>query len=136
MFIIVSFLQRVLRLGGGWAGVKLGGDSISHMFEVARAIPEFMDEFIEKKIILDTPGNFQIIPMEYGHLAHIELLVFYDVNRASETKMPLSFMQRSSETDIKHGYHSATPAGDLEKLSPLYSNFYTWNKKIREAFSQ
>jgi len=136
MFIIVSFLQRVLRLGGGWAGVKLGGDSVSHMFEVAKAIPEFMDEFIDKKIILNTPGNFQIIPMEYGHLAHIELLVFYDVNTASVTKMPLSFMQRSSETDIKHGYHAATPAGDLEKLSPLYSNFYTWNKKIREAFSK
>jgi glycolate oxidase len=136
MFIIVSFLQRVLRLGGGWAGVKLGGDSISHMFEVAKAIPEFMDEFIEKKIIVNTPGNFQIVPMEYGHLAHIELLVFYDANTASVTKMPLSFMQRSAETDIKHGFHAATPVGDLEKLSPLYSNFYTWNKKIREAFSK
>jgi glycolate oxidase len=136
MFIIVSFLQRVLRLGGGWAGVKLGGDSISHMIDVGKAVPEFMDEFIEKKYIVDTPNNFQIIPMEYGHLAHIELLVFYDVNKVSETKMPLSFMARSSETDIKHGYHSATPAGDLEKQSPLYSNFYTWNKKIKEAFSK
>jgi glycolate oxidase len=134
MFIIVSFLQRVLRLGGGWAGVKLGGDSVSHMFEVAKAIPEFIDEFIEKKQILDAPFNFQIIPMEYGHLAHIELLMFYDLNSPDSQKIPMAFMQKSAETDIKHGFHAATPAGDLEKLSPLYSNFYTWNNKIREAF--
>jgi glycolate oxidase len=134
MFIIVSFLQRVLRLGGGWAGVKLGGDSVSHMFEVAKAIPEFIDEFIQKKQIINAPFNFQIIPMEYGHLAHIELLMFYDLNSTDWQKIPLSFMQRSAETDIRHGFHAATPAGDMEKLSPLYSNFYTWNKKIREAF--
>ncbi len=134
MFIIVSFLQRVLRLGGGWAGVKLGGDSVNHMFEVAKSIPEFIDEFIEKKQILDAPFNFQIIPMEYGHLAHIELLMFYDLNSPDSQKIPLAFMQKSAETDIKHGFHAATPAGDLEKLSPLYSNFNTWNKKIREAF--
>jgi glycolate oxidase len=134
MFIIVSFLQRVLRLGGGWAGVKLGGDSVSHMFEVAKAIPEFIDEFIEKKQILNAPFNFQIIPMEYGHMAHIELLMFYDLNSPDSQKIPMAFMQKSAETDIKHGFHAATPAGDLEKASPLYSNFYTWNKKIREAF--
>lgn len=135
MFIIVSFLQRVLRLGGGWAGVKLGGDSVSHMFEVAKVIPEFMNEFIEKKQILDAPFNFQIIPMEYGHMAHIELLVFFDLNSPEWPKIPLTFMQKSAETDIRHGFHAATPAGDLEKLSPLYSNFYTWNKKIRDVFT-
>jgi glycolate oxidase len=135
MFIIVSFLQRVLRMGGGWMGVKLGGDSVSHMFEVAKAIPEFINDFIEKKQIIDAPFNFQIIPMEYGHLAHIELLAFYDLNSPDWPKIPQTFMQRSAETDIRHGFHAATPAGDLEKLSPLYSNFYTWNKKIREAFN-
>jgi len=136
MFIIVSFLQRVLKLGGGWVPVKLGGDSVSHMFEVAKAIPEFMNEFIEKKQILNAPFNFQIVPMEYGHLAHIELLAFYDLNMPDSAKIPLAFMQKSAETDIRHGFHSSTPAGDLEKLSPLYSNFYTWNKKIRDAFTQ
>ena len=29
MFIIVSFLQRVLRLGSGGGPTKLGGDSVS-----------------------------------------------------------------------------------------------------------
>jgi glycolate oxidase len=134
MFIIVSFLQRVLRLGGGWAGVKLGGDSVSHMFEVAKAIPEYLNEFIENKQLLNAPFNFQIVPMEYGHMAHIELLVFYDLDSPEWRKIVQTFMQRSAETDISHGFHSATPSGDLEKLSPLYSNFYTWNKKIREAF--
>ncbi len=134
MFIIVSFLQRVLRLGGGWAGVKLGGDSVSHMFEVAKAIPEFLDEFLEKGLILNAPYNFQIIPMEYGHLAHIELLCFYDVTRSDWQKIPMSLMQRSAETDIKHGYHAATPAANPE-LGPLYSNFHIWMNKIKEAFT-
>ncbi len=135
MFIIVSFLQRVLRLGGGWTGVKLGADSVSQMFEVAKTIPEFMDDFITRKQIIDAPFNFQIVPMEYGHLAHIELLVFFDLNRPDWPQILQDFMQRSSETDIRHGFHAATPAGDLAKLSPLYSNFYTWNKKIRDAFT-
>lgn len=73
-FIMVSFLQRTLKLGGGWSPTKLGGDSIHHMFEVAKSIPEFFYDFIEKGLILNAPHNFQIIPMEYGHLAHIELL--------------------------------------------------------------
>jgi glycolate oxidase len=135
MFIIVSFLQRVLRLGGGWMAVKLGGDSVSQMFEVAKVIPEFINEFIEKKQIIDAPFNFQIIPMEYGHLAHIELLIFYDLNSPDWPKNLQSFLQRSAETDIRHGFHAASPAGDMEKISPLYSNFYSWNKKIREAFN-
>jgi glycolate oxidase len=134
MFIIVSFLQRVLRLGGGWAGIKLGGDSVSHMFEVAKAIPEFLDEFLEKGLILDAPYNFQIIPMEYGHLAHIELLCFYDVTRPDWQNIPTSLMQRSAETDIKHGYHATTPAASPE-FGPLYSNFHIWMNKIKEAFA-
>ncbi len=137
MFIIVSFLQRVLRLGGGWAPVKLGGDSVSHMFEVAKTIPEFLDEFIEKKLILDAQHNFQIIPMEYGHMAHIELLFFYDLNLPDWPNIPASLMQRSTETDIKHGFHASTPVGGkevMEKLGPLYSNFHIWTERIRSAF--
>jgi hypothetical protein len=99
MFIIVSFLQRVLRLGGGWAGVKLGGDSVSHMFQVAGAIPEFLNEFIDKKMIIDAPNNWQIIPMEYGHLAHIEMLCFYDVTQPDHPNVMMPLMQRSAETD-------------------------------------
>jgi len=102
---------------------------------VAKSIPEFMDEFIANKQLLDAPFNFQIVPMEYGHLAHIELLAFYDLNSPDYSKIFLSFMQKSAENDIRHGFHAAAPVGDLEKLSPLYSNFYVWNKQIREAFS-
>ena len=58
-FIMVSFLQRVLKLGGGWSPTKLGGDSIHHMFEVAKAIPEFFYPFIEKGEILDAPITFK-----------------------------------------------------------------------------
>jgi hypothetical protein len=137
LFIIVSFLQRVLRLGGGWAAVKLGGDSISHMFEVAKAIPEFFYEYIDKGLVLNAPFNFQIIPMEYGHLAHIELLFFYDLNSPqSETIVP-EIMQKSSESDIRHGYHASIPMGPkavLERLGPLYSNFNLWQARIKEAF--
>lgn len=139
MFIIVSFLQRVLRLGGGWAGMKLGGDSISHMFEVAKAIPEFLDDYIEKELVIDAPYNFQIIPMEYGHLAHIELLVFYDLNQPNFSEIPMNLMRQSSETDIKHGFHSATPGGGgnreiMAKQGPLYNNFHLWVLRIKEAF--
>jgi hypothetical protein len=134
MFIIVSFLQRVLRLGGGWAGVKLGGDSVSHMFEVAGAIPEFLNEFLEKKMIVNAPFNWQIIPMEYGHLAHIEMLCFYDVTQPNHPNVMMPLMQRSAETDIKHGFHASTPMASNPALGPLYSNFNLWVEKIKKAF--
>jgi hypothetical protein len=136
-FIIVSFLQRVLKLGGGWMGTKLGGDSIHHMFEVAGSIPDFFYEYIDKGLIIDAPHNFQIIPMEYGHLAHIELLFFYDRTSPESRSVPMEIAQKSSETDIKHGYHAASPprvASVMERLGPLYSNFHIWAKKIKEAF--
>lgn len=136
-FILVSFLQRVLKLGGGWAPTKLGGDSIRHMFQVAEAIPEFFYEFIEKGLILDAPHNFQIIPMEYGHMAHIELLFFFDNNLPGWPGIPGSIMQKSLESDIRHGYHAASPPPAreiMEKLGPLYSNFHVWRNKIKEAF--
>jgi hypothetical protein len=137
LFIIVSFLQRVLRLGGGWAGIKLGADSVSHMFEVAKAIPEFFYEYIDKGLILNAPYNFQIIPMEYGHMAHIELLFFYDVTSPQSVRAMPEIMQKSQETDIRHGYHSSTPRGSkevMERLGPLYSNFHIWQEKIKRTF--
>jgi len=136
-FILVSYLQRVLKLGGGWAPTKLGADSIGHMFEVAKAIPEFFYEFIEKGLILDAPHNFQIIPMEYGHSAHIELLFFFDHSLPDWQKIPVDIMQRSMETDIRHGFHAASPPpvkAMMEKLGPLYGNFQIWRNKIKKAF--
>lgn len=137
-FIMVSFLQRVLKLGGGWSPAKLGGDSIHHMFEVAKSIPEFFYEFIEKGEILDAPHNFQIIPMEYGHLAHIELLYFYDRTIPVRRQVVAAISQKSLETDIKYGHHAATPAHNkamMEKFGPLWSNYHIWVAKIKEAFS-
>jgi len=136
-FILVSFLQRVLKLGGGWSPTKLGADSINHMFEVAKSIPEFFYEFIEKGLIMDAPHNFQIIPMEYGHAAHIELLFFFDNTLPEWQKIPVSIMQKSTENDIKHGYHAATPPrvkAAMERFGPLYSNFHIWTDKIKNAF--
>jgi glycolate oxidase len=136
-FIVVGFLQRVLRLGGGWAPAKLSGDSISHIFEVGKAIPEFINEFIEKGLILDAPDNWQVIPMEYGHLAHIELLFLFDRSLPNWASIPIEFMQKSAATDIRHGYHASMPPNReslMEQLGPLYSNFNIWATKIKKAF--
>jgi hypothetical protein len=136
-FIVVGFLQRVLRLGGGWSPAKLSGDSVSHMFEVGKAIPEFMNEFIEKGLVLNAPDNWQVIPMEYGHLAHIELLFLFDRSMPKWATIPLAFMQKSAETDIKHGHHASMPPNSrslMEQLGPLYSNYHVWAMKIMGAF--
>ncbi len=135
MFVIVSNLQRVLRLGGGWAGTKLGGDSISQMFEVAKTIPEYINEFIEKKWIIDAPYNYQVVPMEYGHMAHIEMLSFFDVTQPGHPNVMMPLMQRSAETDVKHGFHTATPMAGNPAHGPLYSNFNLWVEKIKKAFA-
>jgi glycolate oxidase len=136
-FIMVSFLQRVLKLGGGWSPTKLGGDSVHQMFEAAKAIPEFFYDFIERGEILNAPHNFQIIPMEYGHLAHIELLFFYDRTIPERRKVAAAISQKSMETDIKHGFHTSTPAFGrqmMEKYGPLWSNFHIWSGKIKDTF--
>jgi len=136
-YIMVGFLQRVLRLGGAWTPAKLDGDSVSHMFDVARAIPEFMNEFIDKGLILDAPDNFMIIPAEYGHFAHIELLFLWDRNQPDWGKIGPDFMRRSMETDIKYGHHaSSTPrTGEMmRKLGPLFSNYHVWAEQIKDAF--
>jgi glycolate oxidase len=136
-FIMVSFLQRVLKLGGGWSPTKLGGDSVRHMFEVAKSIPEFFDDFIAKGLILDAPHNFQIVPMEYGHLAHIELLFFYDRLKPENRMVPIEISRQSLETDIRHGYHAASPSSMktmLDKYGPLWSNYHIWAAKIKNLY--
>ena len=127
-FIIVSFLQRVLKLGGGWSPI-LHCESLPHSFEIAKTIPEFFNSFIDKGLVLNAPHNFQIIPIEYGHGAHIELLFFY--NRfLPDAKMILpELMKQSAETDLRHGHYSPSP--DKEQL---YSNFQFWATKIGNAF--
>jgi hypothetical protein len=96
-FIMVSFLQRVLKLGGGWSPAKLGGESIHHLFEAAKTIPEFLDDFIQKGQIINAPHNFQIVPMEYGHLAHIELLFFYDRTIPERRQVPMEYPEISGD---------------------------------------
>ena len=126
-FVIVSFLQRVLKLGGGWAPI-IHTDSMNHAFEIAGAIPEFLDKFIENGLVLDAPHNFQVIPIEYGHGAHIELLFFYDrTSQAGHTTL-MDAMQKSMEVDIKHGHYSPMPAH-----GELYGNYHVWAEKIRQA---
>ena len=136
-FILVGFLQRVLRLGGAWAPAKLSADSVHHMFEIGKAIPEFLEEFTAKGLILDAPDNFQIISMEYGHLAHIELLFLWDRSTPGWGEIPMQVMARSHETEIRHGHHGTMPPRSmpmLGALGPLYSNCHIWSEKIREAF--
>ena len=136
-FMVVSVLQRVLRLGGGWMPIKLGADSVSHMFEVAKAIPEFIYEYTENGTILDAPDNFNIAPMEYGHFAYIELLFMYDRLKPDVGKGVTQFRQASRDTDIRHHFHaeevgSLTPA--TEQLGPLFCNYHLWLRKLRKAF--
>ena len=136
-FILVGFLQRVLRLGGAWAPTKLSADSIHHMFEVGKTIPEFLTDFIDKGLIFDAPDNFQIISMEYGHLAHIELLFLWERNQPDWGDVPMQVIARSHETEIRHGHHATMPPRSkpmLEKLGPLYSDCHVWSTKIAEAF--
>jgi glycolate oxidase len=127
-FVIVSFLQRVLKLGGGWAPI-IHTESLHHTFEIAKTIPEFLDELIEKGLILNAPHNFQVIPIEYGHGAHIELLFFYDRTSPAGQTVPMKVMQKSMETDAKHGHYSPMSAS-----GELYCNYQVWAAKIKEAF--
>jgi hypothetical protein len=127
-FIIVSFLQRVLKLGGGWAPI-LHADSLPHAVRIAQTFPEFLDGFLEKGLILNAPKNFQIIPIEYGHGAHIELLFFYDRTLPEGKRVPMDLMMKSMETDLRHRHFSPSP-----QFGHLYGNFQAWAAKIREAF--
>ena len=136
-FMVAGMLQRVLRLGGGWMPIKLGADSVSHMFEVGKAIPEFIYEYTENGTILDAPDNFQIAPMEYGHFAYIELLFMYDRTNPAVGKGVAEFRQASRNTDLAHHFHAET-LGCLnmptEQMGPLYLNYHLWLKKLKAAF--
>lgn len=136
-FMLVGALQRVLRLGGGWAPCKLSADSISHMMEVGKAIPEFMSEFIEQGKILDAPDNWQVIPLEYGHGAHIELLFLWDRNHPDAARIPMDFMRKAMEADIRNHHHGSMPprsAAAANAIGSLFSNAHVWARKIKEAF--
>jgi glycolate oxidase len=136
-FIIVSFLQRVLRLGGSWAPIKMSADSVRHIDDVGKAVSEFIGEFTETGKIFDAPHDFQIIPMEYGRLAHIELLFMWDKKDPDAAKNVRDFMRRSSETDLRHGYHASMPGSAPQMMAvqgPLYSNYHIWLQQIRDAF--
>lgn len=136
-FILVGALQRVLRLGGGWAPCKLSGDSIAHMIEVGKAIPEFMSAFIEQGKILDAPDNWVITPLEYGHGAHLELLFLYDRNQPDWGKVPVEFMRASLQADIRNGHHGTMPprtAAASAALGAIYSNSHLWANRVKDAF--
>ena len=136
-FVICTFLQRVLRLGGGWAGFKQAQDSLHHMFEIASYIPDQFEGFTGPGKIINSPYSFQIIPMEYGHLAHIELLYEWDLTVPGVMQYVREFRRRSSESDREHGLHSEMPGGSISQLNsmgPLYSNFHIWAMQMKEAF--
>lgn len=88
-FMLVGFLQRVLRLGGAWAPNKLAADSIHHMFEVGRHIADYFPQMIERGLFFDAPENWQIIPLEYGHMAHIEHLYLWERSHPMFAQLPM-----------------------------------------------
>ena len=136
-FMIVSRLQSVLRLGGQWAPVKLGADSVQHMCDVGDAVSEFIYDFTNTGKIFDAPNDYQVIPMEYGHFAMIELLFMWDRLDPNSGRYSMEFMRASQETDLKHHYHSATVQGydkRAEAMGKLYSDCHVWMRKIKEAF--
>lgn len=136
-FMIVSVLQRVLRLGGGWMPVKLGADSVTHICEVGKSISSFIHDFTDTGKIFDAPENYQIIPMEYGHFAHIELMLLWDRTDPQSLRSVGEFRKRSRETDIENHFHAETPSGlnqTAEQLGPLYSNCHLWLRELKKVF--
>ena len=136
-FMIVSMLQRTLRLGGGWMPIKLGADSVSHITEVGKSISEFIYDFTETGKIFDAPENFQIVPMEYGHFAHIELLFMWNRLDPAAGKGVAEFRARSRETDLAHHYHAETLSclnPTSVQLGPLYDNYHVWLQAIKTGF--
>lgn len=129
-FIIVSFLQRVLKLGGGWSGL-IQTESMPHAFDIAKAVPEFLYDYIEEGKIVDAPFNFQVIPLEYGHIAHIELLFFYDRTAPDGYQVAGEISRKSSENKDLHGHYAPSPA-----KAEQYSNYPVWLTKVREAFEK
>ena len=136
-FMIVSRLQSVLRLGGGWAPIKLASESVSHICDVGKNISNFITKYTETGKIFDAPEDYQIIPMEYGHFAHIELLFMWDREDPAAMKGVGEFRAECRQTDLDNHYHGEMPGflspGALQ-LGPLYSNFHIWLKQLKEAF--
>ena len=135
-FMIVSRLQSVLRLGGGWMPIKLGSDSVTHMCEIGRSIGDFIHDFTDTGKIFDAPENYQIIPMEYGHFAHIELLVNWDRTNPAAGKGIGELRMRSRNNDLENKFHAETTGSlnaNMEALGPLYSNCHLWLRRIKEA---
>ncbi len=135
-FMIVSRLQSVLRLGGGWMPNKLASDSVSHICEVGRSVGDFIHEFTDTGKLFDAPENYQIIPMEYGHFAHIELLIMWDRTNPASGKGVGEFRMRSRQNDIDNHFHAETPGSlnaNMEQLGPLYGNCHLWLRRIKES---
>ena len=133
-FILVSFLQRVLKLGGGWRPV-IHSESLPHTIDIAKSFPEYFHRFVDEGLILNAPYNYQIIPIEYGHAAHIELLFFYDRTVPERRRIPMEISREALAYDIEHGYYmSPPPGGAREDIGELYSNYNIWMNRIREAF--
>ncbi len=136
-FMIVSRLQSVLRLGGGWMPNKLGAESVAHICEVGKSIGDFIHDFTDTGKLFDAPENYHIIPMEYGHFAHIELLVMWDRTNPAAGKGVGGFRARSRQNDLDNHFHAETPGSlnaGLMQLGPLYCNCHEWLSRIKESF--
>lgn len=136
-FMIVSRLQSVLRLGGGWAPIKLASESVSHICEVGKNIGNFITKYTETGKIFDAPEDYQIIPMEYGHFAHIELLFMWDREDPAAMKGVGEFRAECRQSDLDKNFHGEMPgflSPSAMELGPLYSNFHIWLKQLKEAF--
>jgi len=136
-FVVCTYLQRVLRLGGGWDGIKLGADSIPHMVEVAKHIPEMYEGLTGADKLINSPYSYQIIPMEYGHSAHIEWLSEWDRTVPGVMGYVRELKKRSTETDRALGLHSEQPGSSvssMDNMGPLFSNFGVWGKQMKAAF--
>ncbi|MCC7464161.1 MAG: FAD-binding oxidoreductase [Gammaproteobacteria bacterium] len=136
-FVLLGSLQRVLRLGGAWAPDKLEADSVRHIFAAASRIKEYFPEMIARGLFFDAPDNWQIIPLEYGHVAHLEHLLLWERSHPQFAQIPGMLMARSFETDLKYGHHAKTIVSGgplLDQLGPLYSNYHVWLNAIRAAF--
>ncbi len=135
-FMIVGRLQSVLRLGGGWMPNKLASDSVSHICEVGASVNELLSDFTQSGKLFDAPENYQIIPMEYGHFAHIEVLIMWDRTNPAAGRGVGEYRMRSRNNDIEKRFHAETPGSlnaGMEQIGPLYCGANVWLRKIKES---
>ena len=136
-FMIVGRLQSVLRLGGGWMPIKLGSDSVTHACAIGESMGEYFEEYMGEGKLLHAPENYQIIPMEYGHFAHIEVMIMWDRYDPRSGKAVGGIRNRSREEDIARHFHGETPSCQnpvLEQIGPLWSDCHLWMARLRESF--